>query len=121
MTRLLLTVSVLACLSVSCPGASAAECDNPTTVREMVECENVRLRNSEREMGEVYGRLLDSADRQFAVDIRKAQEAWMRWREAEANLAARMAHDQEMGLLARKKAEAQMTEDRIRDLRNYED
>lgn len=104
------------CLSLA-PTALAQNCDNPSSASEADECATLRLRAAQRELNEVYGALLDSEDKDFAAAVRKAQEAWVTWRDAEAGLAAKAAHGQEA--LARKKQEAQMTEDRVRDLRSY--
>jgi len=102
-------------------GAQAQNCDRPSTMGEMTECATLRLRAAERELGEIYGNLLDSQDKEFAAAVRKAQEAWIRWREAESALTARTVNDPAMEAYARKRLEAQMTEDRIKDLRSYSD
>lgn len=103
------------------PGALAQNCDRPSGVGELTECATLRLRAAEREMGEIYGNLLDSPDKDFAAAVRKAQEAWMKWREAESALTARTVNDPAMESYTRKRLEAQMTEDRIKDLRSYSD
>ena len=78
---------------------------------------NLRLRAADREMGELYGALLDSEDKEFAKAVREAQEAWMRWREAEGRLVARTVNDQALVPYTQRTLEAQMAEDRIKDLR----
>jgi uncharacterized protein YecT (DUF1311 family) len=110
---------LLAALVLTTAGGSAQNCDRPSSVPEMTECATLRLRAAEREMGEFYGRLLDSEDRDFAAAAREAQEAWMKWREAEGRLAAKTVGDPGLAAHARKNQEAIMTEDRVRDLRGY--
>lgn len=112
-------VLLLAALLAAPGWARAQNCDRPSSVPEMTECANLRLRAAEREMGEIYGRLLDSEDRDFAAATREAQEAWMKWREAEGKLAAKTVSDPGLAAHARKNQEALMTEDRVRDLRGY--
>lgn len=106
----------LACAAA--PGA-AQNCDRPKDVQEMTECATLRLRAAEREMATIYGELLDSEDKDFADAARKAQEAWMHWREAEGRLAARTVGDQGLAQYTRINQEALMTEDRVKDLRGY--
>jgi len=117
--ELLTRLTLLAALLAYPAGAFAQNCDRPSTTGEMTECATLRLRAAEREMGEIYGNLLDSPDKEFAAAVRKAQEAWMKWREAESALTARTVNDQAMESYVRRKLEAQMTEDRIKDLRSY--
>jgi len=120
-TEALLLTAVLALLVLVAWPASAQDCDRPSSVQDMTECATLRLRAAEREMGEIYGSLLDSQDKEFAAAVRKAQEAWMKWREAESALAARTVNDPTLEGYTRKRLEAQMTEDRIKDLRSYSD
>ena len=106
----------LAAVLAAVPGF-AQNCERPSSVREMTECANLRLRAADREMGELYGALLDSEDKDLAKAVREAQEAWMRWREAEGRLVARTVNDQALVAYTQRTLEAQMTEDRIKDLR----
>ncbi len=69
-------------------------------------------------MANYYGILLDSEDKDFAKAVREAQEAWMRWREAEAKLVEHTVNDPGLVLYTRRTQEAQMTEDRVKDLRS---
>jgi uncharacterized protein YecT (DUF1311 family) len=93
-------------------------CDRPGTVQEMTECATLRQRAAEREIAEVYGALLDSEDKEFVKVLKDAQDAWMRWREVEGKLAMKTVTDQALAQYALKVQEAQMTEDRIKDLRS---
>ncbi|KAF0233366.1 MAG: hypothetical protein FD177_1759 [Desulfovibrionaceae bacterium] len=112
---------IAACLLVALTWnacALAQNCDKPGGVPEMTECATLRLRAAEREMANYYGILLDSEDKDFAKAVREAQEAWMRWREAEAKLVERTVNDPGLVLYTRRTQEAQMTEDRVKDLRS---
>ena len=95
----------------------AGDCDRPGSLQEQNECATLRLRAAERELAALYGALLDSEDKDLAKAVREAQEAWMRWREAEGRLAAMTVNDKTLAQWAQKSQEAQMTEDRIKDLR----
>lgn len=119
MTRKPFAALVLAlAVSTAAPLAAAQNCDRPETPSDMVECATLRLRAAEREMAAYYGELLDSEDKGFAQAVRDAQEAWMRWREAEAKVAEKTVNDPGLVLYTRRTQEAQMTEDRVRDLRS---
>lgn len=117
MIRMVFAAAVLNLMMLSSP-ATAQNCDRPGTVQEMNECATLRLRAAEREIAEVYGALLDSEDKEFVKVLKEAQDAWMRWREAEGKLAMKTVTDQTLAPYALKVQEAQMTEDRIKDLRS---
>ena len=114
--------AVLGCLvlglGIASTSAFGQNCDQPGSVQEMSECATLRLRAAEREIAEVYGALLDSEDKEFVKVLKDAQDAWMRWREAEGKLAMKTVTDQSTAQYAMKVQEAQMTEDRIKDLRS---
>ena len=113
-----ITVALL-WFACAAPQAHAQNCDRPANVQDMTECATLRLRAAERELAPLYGALLDSEDKEFAAAARLAQEAWMRWREAEGRLAARTVGDQGLAQYTRINQEAIMTEDRVKDLRGY--
>jgi len=113
-----LGLPVFALLAFLCTSqAFAQDCDRPGTPGEMTECATLRLRAADREMADTYGALLDSEDKGFVAALKAAQDAWMRWREAEGALAAKTANDPALVEYARFKQQALMTEDRIKDLR----
>lgn len=117
MIRKVFAVAVLNLMMLS-TSAIGQNCDRPGTVQEMSECATLRLRAAEREIAEVYGALLDSEDKEFVKVLKEAQDAWMRWREAEGKLAMKTVTDQALAQYALRVQEAQMTEDRIKDLRS---
>lgn len=84
----------------------------------MNECATLRLRAADRELAEVYGSLLSSEDKEFVAALKLAQEAWMKWREAEGKLAAKTVNDQGLAQYTKMNQEALMTEDRLKDLRS---
>jgi uncharacterized protein YecT (DUF1311 family) len=105
-------------MALSAAGQAWAEgCDRPGSPGEMTECAALRLKAADRELGEVYGELMDSEDKEFTATLKQAQEAWMRWRETEGALAAKTATEADLVEYARMQQQALMTEDRIKDLR----
>lgn len=113
-------LALAALLAICAPGGApcrAQNCDAPASIPEMTECAKLRLRAAERAIGEVYGELLESEDKQFAQAVREAQEAWMRWREAEGRLAAKSVGDESLALMERYRLEARMSEERLMDLK----
>ena len=105
------------CLADGGP-AWAQNCDNPTTDQDMAECAGLRLRAAERDMAVLLDRLEQSEDKELVEALRGSQQAWTAWREAEGKLAAVGAREPLLKLYARKKQEAQMTEDRVKDLKS---
>lgn len=107
----------LCCLLLVGP-ALAQDCDHPQNDQQLVECANLRLRAAEREMAPLLDQLDKSEEPEFSEALRKAQQAWAAWRAAEGALAETGARDPLMKAYARKKQEAQMTEDRVKDLKS---
>ena len=105
-------------LSLFTAQEAGADCDRPGSTQEMTECATLRLRAAEREMADTYGSLLESEDKEFVAALKLAQDAWMKWREAEGKLAARTVNDPELAQYTRTNQEAVMTEDRVKDLRS---
>jgi len=97
--------------------AQAQNCDNPATDQDLAECANLRLKAAERDMAALLDRLEQSEDREMVEALRRSQQAWTAWREAEGALAAVGAREPLLKLYARKKQDAQMTEDRVKDLK----
>jgi uncharacterized protein YecT (DUF1311 family) len=111
-------IPMVVLMAVLASGQARAEgCDRPGSSGEMTECAALRLKAADRELGEVYGGLMDSEDKEFTATLKQAQEAWMRWREAEGALAAKAATEADLVEYARMQQQALMTEDRIKDLR----
>ena len=119
MTRLVLAwVLVISFCLFPTWEARAQDCDRTGSVQEMAECATLRLRAADREMADLYGSLLESEDKEFVAALRPAQEAWMKWREAEGKLAEKTVNDPGLAQYAKTNQEALMTEDRIKDLRS---
>lgn len=108
-------------LAVLLPGARAVgqDCERPNTIPEMQECAALRFRAAERELARVEDRLAAGEGDVFRQALREAQVAWRAWRDAEGRLAAAATEDPGLAVAVRKNTEAQMTEDRVKDLRGY--
>ncbi|MFP5238604.1 MAG: lysozyme inhibitor LprI family protein [Acidobacteriota bacterium] len=107
-----------ACLLLGQGPAQAQNCDNPASDQDLAECAGLRLRAAERDMAVLLDKLEQSDDKELVEALRGSQQAWTAWREAEGKLAAVGARDPLLKLYARKKQEAQMTEDRVKDLKS---
>nr|WP_279355699.1 lysozyme inhibitor LprI family protein [Fundidesulfovibrio agrisoli] len=101
-----------------CGTSWAQNCDNPASDQDLAECAGLRLRAAERDMAVLLDRLEQSEDKELVEALRGSQQAWTAWREAEGRLASVGARDPLLKLYARKKQEAQMTEDRVKDLKS---
>jgi len=93
-------------------------CDRPATDADALECATLRLRGAEREMAIYLDDLLKSEEPEVAEALKQAQAAWLQWREAEGALAAAGVKDKGLAQLARRRQEAQLTEDRVKDLKS---
>lgn len=109
---------ICACLLLGQGLAQAQNCDSPASDQDMAECAGLRLRAAERDMAVLLDRLEQSEDKELVEALRGSQQAWTAWREAEGKLASVGARDPLLKLYARKKQEAQMTEDRVKDLKS---
>ncbi len=110
-------------LALIVPGVALSQpldCDRPQTDSQAMECANLRLRAAEREMAPLVSELMKSDDQDFKAALAAAQDAWMQWREAEGKLAETATTDRTQAPAARLKAQAQMTEDRVKDLRSMQ-
>lgn len=113
-------IIVLACFlgsprQVSC---QPLDCERPDTQAQATECAVLRLRAAEREAALLVSELMKSDDQEFKEALAAAQDAWLKWRETEGKLAGLTVNDKTQGQLARLTTEAQLTEDRVKDLRN---
>ena len=121
MTRPFAAVVLAITVSMPCLWAGsgfAQDCERPDTPAQATECATLRLRAAEREMAQYMGELMKSDDAGFKEALAAAQDAWMKWREAEGKLAGLVVTDRALEPVARLTAQAQMTEDRVKDLRN---
>lgn len=96
----------------------AQDCERPDTPAQAIECATLRLRAAEREIPPLVNELMQTDDKEFKEALAAAQDAWLKWREAEGRLAGLAASDKALAAAAQLTTEAQLTEDRVKDLRN---
>ena len=67
-----------------CQQSSASSCDNPKTTIEMRECAALKLKNSEKELEQVYSFILSKLpDQAHKKLFALSQEAWRNYRDTE--------------------------------------
>lgn len=105
-----------------CPpalGQSAAEsatCENATSTAAMRECEIARLKRADAGMNAAYRSLQAKLDQRGKDKLRAAQQAWIRFRDAEADYQADAARDGTLAPLLAASVQADLTEARRREL-----
>lgn len=111
------------CLALLAGGGNsvcAQNCDQPGDLAERAECAKLRLRAAEREMLAQMRLIESQEDDALKRAMAAAQDAWLKWRDAEGEVAAVAAGDEaERQRAERDGVKAQLTEDRVRDLRAH--
>ena len=82
----------------------------------MRECEIDRLKRAEADMNAAYRHLGAKLDQRGQAKLRAAQEAWLKFRAAEAEYQADVARDGTLAPLIAASAQADLTEARRKEL-----
>ena len=100
-------------------GQTAAEnaaCESASTTAAMRECELARLKRADEEMEAAYRALSATLDPEAQVKLRVAQEAWLKFRAAEAAYQADAARGGTLAPLIAETVRADLTESRRKEL-----
>jgi uncharacterized protein YecT (DUF1311 family) len=95
---------------------SSSECDNAQTTAAMRACENARYERADHEMNAVYQTLLSMLDKPGQAKLRRAQQAWTKFRDAEADFQSDTARGGTLALLIRTSVLADLTASRTDQL-----
>jgi uncharacterized protein YecT (DUF1311 family) len=113
-------VAVLLCLpwaqALAQTAAEIAACENARSTAAMRQCEIARLKRAETGMNAAYETLSAKLDAAGQAKLRAAQEAWLRFRAAEADYQADAARDGTLAPLIAASVQADLTESRRKDL-----
>ena len=90
--------------------AGGHACENATSTAAMRECENVRLKQADDGMNVAYRALSARLDQRGQEKLHAAQEAWLKFRAAEANYQADSVRDGTLAPLIAASVAADMTE-----------
>lgn len=102
-------------------GQAAAEnaaCESAKSTAAMRECEIDRLKRAEAGMSAAYRSLSAKLDPRAQAKLRAAQEAWLKFRAAEADYQADAARDGTLAPLIAASVQADLTESRHKELEN---
>ncbi len=77
-------VFLVTCFFIS--SAFALQCDSPTGDQEVARCLGVELIDSDKKINDIYKELMGSKTEEQKNDLRVAQRAWLKKRDAECNL-----------------------------------
>lgn len=116
--RLLAALAIGAALCGPAPveAQAAGVCENARSTAAMRECESARLRRAEEGMSAAYRDLSARLDDAGRARLRAAQEAWRRFRAAEAEFQADEARGGTLAPLIAASVQADLTEARRREL-----
>jgi uncharacterized protein YecT (DUF1311 family) len=101
-------------LSQSATESSA--CENARSTAAMRECEIDRLKRADAGMNAAYKNLGAKLDQRGREKLRSAQEAWLKFRAAEADYQADAARDGTLAPLIAASVQADLTESRRKEL-----
>lgn len=93
-----------------------AACENAKTTAAMRECEIARLKSAEAGMNAAYRSLSAKLDQTGQAKLRAAQEAWLKFRAAEAEYQADAARHGTLAPLIAASVQADLTESRRKEL-----
>ena len=92
------------------------DCENAQTTAAMRECENSRFERADQKMNTAYQNLMSSLDEPGRAKLRRAQQAWIKFRDAEAAFRADAARGGTLAPLIKMSVLADMTESRSEQL-----
>jgi len=92
-------------------------CTGAKTTAAMQSCENVRYEKASRDLESVYEQLASHLDASEKAKLHAAQEAWTRFRDADADFAADVAAGGTLAGLIKLTVMADMTESRVAQLK----
>jgi uncharacterized protein YecT (DUF1311 family) len=96
--------------------AESAACEKAESTAAMRECEVGRLKRAEAGMNAAYRSVSAKLDERGQAKLRAAQEAWLKFRTAEADYEADAARDGTLAPLIAASVQADLTESRRKDL-----
>ncbi len=96
---------------------TVTDCKKATTTAAMRACENARFLKAEQELNAVYKDLMKQLDDGQREKLRSAEDAWLRFREANADFQADAARGGTLAPLIKVTVLADMTEARTAELK----
>lgn len=104
---------------LAAPGQSfgqSAACENAQSTAAMRQCEIARLKRASEAMDGAYRKLAAKLDARGRAKLQAAQDAWLKYRAAEADYQADSARDGTLAPLIAASVQADMTEARGKEL-----
>lgn len=98
------------------PSAATARCEDAQTTAAMRSCENARYQQADARMTVAYEALMARLDDAGRSKLRAAQQAWLKFRDAEADFQADAARGGTLAPLLRASTLADLTELRLQQL-----
>lgn len=93
------------------------ECEDTVTTADMRSCESVRYETAQRELRIAYQELMDQLDASQKEKLRVTQDAWLRYRDANADFQASLAKGGTLAPLIKIGSLTEMTEARTIELK----
>jgi len=96
---------------------SPSECEDTVTTAAMRSCESVRYETAQRELRVAYQELMEHLDASQKEKLRTTQDAWLRYRDANADFQASLAKGGTLAPLIKISSLTEMTTARTVELR----
>ncbi len=103
-------VGLLCVLTGMLPGQSTSE---------MKMAKQAEFELVDKELNAQYQRVLDSQDERGKINLKAAQDAWLKFRDVEAEFAAYSEHDGTAAALAYLQSQIEQTKLRVQQLKTY--
>ncbi|MEP1932875.1 MAG: lysozyme inhibitor LprI family protein [Roseibium sp.] len=110
------TCCLASLIATSASPAAAQSCEAPANTRDMITCAQMDLNLSDGDLNRTYKELKASLDKKGSNTLRKAQRAWIAFRDAECTRQADVARGGTMAPVVELECLHSLTVRRINDL-----
>ncbi|MBI2989508.1 MAG: DUF1311 domain-containing protein [Deltaproteobacteria bacterium] len=104
-------------LIVDYHNATGADCDTAKTTKDIVECEDLQLKNATRTLSDLHKQLNRVLTMKQRKALEKAHAAWLSYREEHCDSAALLYEGGTMETIVSVTCFAEMTKERVKQLR----
>jgi uncharacterized protein YecT (DUF1311 family) len=98
------------------PGSAHAQCDDKQTTMELADCWNAELKKADAELNRVYQAALKKHRPENTVKLRKAQRAWIAFRDAQCEAEGSIYQGGTIQPIIEAHCRVKLTQERTKDL-----
>lgn len=99
--------------------ALAVDCEKASTTVELNECASITFKEADKRLNEVYNKFYKSLDEQEKKVLKDSQNAWINFRDKNANLMSLTYLRASMYTMVFLGAKTELTENRIKELEGF--